>query len=247
MNKKVFFGHNDLRFLYYRYKDSNYYSLLILSATIVVCMFLIFGFIIPQIQSYFSIREEVASLNSEIRTINENINFMNNLDKTLLNSQLQTATSALPSDKDFAGILNAIASAAIRSGVSVSDFSFRLDENSSSANGVKNGSPAGPLLINLSVDIKGSVSGWKKFLTEIYEKVPLVEITDIKGDSDSLTVGMRFYYKPLPKIAFKESEPITPVADSKQALIRKLSSWQSAPLNQEITVPVSSSSAVPLF
>ena len=244
MNKKVFFGHNDLRFFYYRYKDSNYYSISIFTVTIVVCLILVLKIIIPQVETYFSIRREVVALRSKIKTINENINFMNNLDKSVLNSQLQTATRALPNDKDFAGIINAIADSAVRSGVSISDFGFRLNEPASNSSDAKKDFQ-GLSSIDVSVGIKGSTDGGKKFLSEISEKIPLVEIRGVKGNSSILTIGMHFYYKPIPKIAFKEDEPITSVADSEQALIRKLSSWQTAP--QEISVPAGSSSAVPLF
>ncbi len=243
MNNIIFFGHNDVRFFYYRYKDSKYYSLSILLATIIVCIILVFQVILPQIESYFSVRREVVTLRAKISTINQNINFVNNLDKSLLDSQLKVATEALPSDKDFEGIISAISAAAVRSGVSVSDFRFRLDDTPVSTD-KKNPNSLSP--VGIVLDVRGSSDGGKKFLSEIYEKIPIVEVTDIKGGSSSLIVGVRFFYKPLPKISFSEEEPITEVSESKQELIRKLNSWHSASFNHDVAVP-SSSSAIPVF
>jgi len=245
MSKRIFFGHNDIRFFYYRYKDSKYYSLSILVFTIAVCALLIFKLIIPQADVYFSIRREVLALRAKIKTMNDNINFVNNLDKSLLDSQLTVTNRALPADKDFAGIINAISASAVRSGVSISDFSFSLGGVSSNITEKKDKNALSP--VNISLDIKGSTDGGKKFLSEISEKIPLAEVTNVKGDSNSLIVDLQFYYKSLPQISFKEDEPITPVADSKKELIRKLSSWQVSSQDQELSVPTSSSSATPLF
>ncbi len=247
MNKRVFFGHNDLRFFYYRYKDSNYYSLSILITAILLCILLIFQIILPQAQIYFSIRKEAVALGSKIKTINENINFMNNLDKSVVDSQLQVVTRSLPADKDFEGILNVISQASVRSGVSVSDFSFQLDKPAQTNGQVKSDHKSDLVAIDITVDIKGSTDGGKKFLAEIAEKIPVVEITNVKGDSNSLIIDMHFYYKTLPKIAFKEDELITSVSDSKQALIRQLSAWQETSIVQENTSQAGTSSAVPLF
>src|SRR5688572_15699003 len=99
MNKKVFFGQNDLRFLYYRYKDSVYYSLSIFIVTIFVCIMLLVNIIFPQAGKYFSIRNEVISQREKISIINENINFIASIDKAELDSQLRIASRALPPDQ----------------------------------------------------------------------------------------------------------------------------------------------------
>src|SRR3989344_9386493 len=120
MSKRVFFGQSDLRFYYFRYRDSKYYSLSIFLLTIIVCIILLINVIVHQFNNYLSIRQEVIAKKTAIKLINENINFMNNLDKSKLNSQLGTVTRALPVEKDFEGILNALSDSSIRSGVTLS-------------------------------------------------------------------------------------------------------------------------------
>ncbi|HSW47751.1 MAG TPA: hypothetical protein VLG67_01610 [Candidatus Saccharimonadales bacterium] len=247
MSKRVFFGHNDIRFFYYRYKDSNYYALSIFALVTVACLMLVFFVIIPQAENYFSIRSEVVALRLKIKNINENSNFINNMDKSVLDSQLLVTTRALPTEKDFAGIIDVIAQSSIRSGVSVSDFGFRLDDKTVNSTSVNKGNNTDLLPISVAVDIKGSSDGGKKFIEEIQKKTPLVEITDVKGDSNSLLIGMNFYYKTPGKIKFDENEPITAISESQQALIKELTLWQAESSNPGIIEPIGSSSAMPLF
>jgi hypothetical protein len=246
MNQRIFFGKNDLRFYYFRYKDTNLYYISILIASIIVCAILVFQVIIPQAEIYFSVKNEAEDLSSKIKVINNNVNFINSLDKSQLDSQLQIATQALPTDKDFVGIINSISDAAVLSGVSVSDFTFRLNTTNSSSGPAVATSQKGLLPINVIFNIEGSNDGGKRFLQEISKKIPLVEVETVSGDSASLSVNLNFFYKPLPKLSFKEEDPIPVISKDKQDLLKKLSTWQSPYLNQGGSQS-GSSSAAPLF
>jgi hypothetical protein len=86
-------------------------------------------------------------------------------------------------------------------------------------------------------------------LGTILQKLPLVEISSVEGDSKSLTIDMKYYYKPFPKVKYKADQPIPQVSSSDTALIQKLSSWQVPALNIENVdeTQESSASATPLF
>jgi len=237
MSKNVFFGQNDLRFWYFRYKESNYYSWSILIATIVACAIIIFVVIIPQAENYFSIRSEVVALRSKINVMNENVNFMNNVDRSVLNSQLETATKALPAEQDFLLIINALNDSAISSGITLDDFDFNLDKGAVTKSQSS---------INIVIITNGSIDRVRQFLKEISQKLPISEISSIENSSNSTIINLGFDYKSLPKIVFNEEKPITSLTGLDQALINKLSSWQTTN-NQPVTTPSGSSSAVPLF
>lgn len=245
MNKNLFFGHNDLRFLYLRYKDSPYYSISIFLLVIIVSVMLVFRVIVPQIESYFAINQQAKELREQIKTINENITLINGLDKAQLNSQLKTATTALPVDREFAGIINVIAESALKSGVSVQDFSFSFGGVLGSSDKVEKSKNLVPIHIAIATD--GSVNNQKRFLKEFLEKIPLAEILSIDGDSKSLNISISFYYKPVSKITFKEDEPIPPLPPSSRSLLQKLSSWEVSAADQNIIDTIGSSSATPLF
>ncbi len=250
MSKEIWLGQKNIRFLYYRYKDSPYYSLFTSVFTVVVCTLLFFKVIIPQVQSWFSVRDEVIVTRKKISILRDNINFMNNIDKSVLNAQLQTVSRALPAEKDFIGVINALSDSAIHSGVSINDYTFQVGKISSTKgrenDGTKNGLPS----IAISVTVNGNVNQVKNFLKELQEKLPLSQVLSIDGNTQSTIVSVVFNYKPYSTTALKSDEPLHSISDDQRILINKLSSWQPAsglPINPEASVPVSSSSPLPLF
>ena len=90
MNNDTWIGKKGFRYFYYKFRDSEYYGLAIIGVTLLVCAVLLFNIIIPEVTQWFSIRDEVIATREQIATLQQNINFINNLDKNALNSQLQT-------------------------------------------------------------------------------------------------------------------------------------------------------------
>lgn len=251
MNEDVVLGKNSLRFLYYRYKDSPYFSLSIISIIFVVCIILIFQIIIPQAQSWFSLRDEVIATQERIAVLRANQNFMNNLDRSLLNSQLQVATQALPHEKNFDSILDAISVSALNAGVSLGDFSFQIGNISSSspsAQVVTGPEKNGLTMVEVTLTVASNIDGTKRFLKEVKEKLPLSEVVHVEGNPQATVVTLRFFQKNLSQISFKKSEPIIPVSDANRQLLQQLNTWQvSLPTETTNTPSGSTSGSVPLF
>lgn len=245
MKSNIFYGHNDLRFFYFRYRDSAYGSIALFSVVIIICLVLVFTIILPQIESYFSLRQEAVELQEQINVINGNINFINNIDKAQLNSQLETVVKALPSEKDFSGIVDGISDSAIKSGISIDDFSFNFgDGQSTNTNDLSKNSI---VPVQVSIQTVGGLNNQKKFLANILQVLPLASVSVIDGGLNSYTINLQFYYKPFPKVSFKEDQQISGITSSDVALIQKLSTWKTDVPDQQIPDEVGSSSAVPLF
>src|SRR6266851_199854 len=132
MKSDVWIGKKGFRYWYYRFRDSEYYSLTAIGFTVLICIVLLFNIIIPELSQWFSIRNEVIAARAQIATLQQNITFINTLDKNRLNSQLQTASHALPPEKNFGFMLNAISNAAVTSGVSLNDYAFQVGNITSS-------------------------------------------------------------------------------------------------------------------
>jgi hypothetical protein len=247
MNRKVYFGQNDIRLVYFRYKDSSYYSLSILLLVIIVCIFLLIYIIVPQIEKYFSIRNEVISQRVRIQTIKDNINFINNVDRSASDTQLKIVTSALPGDQDITGILNAISTTAVSSGVIIGDYKFELGNVQASGSNQSLGEDEKPFSIDLLVVIQGDISRVKIFLTKLSQTLPLSEVTSIENKDNTTAVKIRFYYKDFPEISFKEDEPIESIDIERKQIVEKLSSWQFPEGSDGIIGPVGTNSATPLF
>ncbi len=243
MNEDISLGQNNLRLLYYRYKDSSYYVLITFVVIIISSIFIFYQVVLPQLQNWFSISDEVVATRGRIEVINKNISFMNNLDKAALNDQANTATTALPLEKNFGTIVGALSDAAIQSGVSLDDYSFQVG-NIASVSGQQVSIEKDLSLVRLIVSVRGSTDSVEVFIKNAGEKLPLSEITDVDGDSSATTVTFQFYQKQFPHITFQDYHPLVPIPDKYTALIHKLSDWQP---HEDQVDTTASGSGIPLF
>lgn len=249
MKREVFRGQNTFRFVYFRYKDSPYFSLLILFLSLSICIILIFQIIIPQTQNWFSIRDEVVATRQKIAILRSNALFMSGLNKAILESNRQIAIRALPVEKDFGDIINAIAIAAVNSGVSVDDFSFTLGRISTTSAEFKKQEDTQASMTRLSLSLRGDMGKLKSFVNEISEKLPLNEIESIDTSRGNTYISLYFYSKPYmrPRISYDES--IHPLSPENSSVFSTLSKWNSRMSSYlgETQQPPPPSSGVPLF
>ena len=252
MKREVWRGQNSIRFIYYQYKDSPYYSFLILFIVICVCLILIFNIIIPQVYNWFSIRDETIATQGRVNTLRHNLDFISlQVNKTTLENNRQLALRALPVDYDFGDIINAVAISAVKAGVSVDDFNFSPGQVSkASANSAKagrSGSNLSEIKVNLS--LTGGVKEVKKFIAEINEKLPIDEIENIDISNGRSTISLIFFSKPYKASIIRYDEPIKLISSENGNLLGTLSEWNlnMNALSVGDQLPQASSEAVPLF
>lgn len=251
MTRRIFFGQNSIRYLYFKYKDSNYFIYSTFGLIIVICLILVFGLIIPQYNNYLSIRQQVKSKKQAINNINQNIDFIQTLDKNNLNSQFTLVTNALPPDKEFSLIINSLSTASIRAGVTLLDFNFTVGKIASTSAFQNNFSDDSENIIdgentleegirdfnlensiNTTIVISGSFSGMGNFLEEISQSFPISELISMDKQRNSATINLKFHYKPYPKVLFNEIELIKPLSQDELQVLNKISSWRGINTNQ---------------
>jgi hypothetical protein len=246
MNKKdIYFGKNNLRFIYLRYKDSSYFMLSAIVLIIVMCILLVMTFILPQFDQWLSIRHEVQVTRERTDVINDNIEYLNNVDRRLLVSQISAVSSALPSEKNFGAILDALSASALRAGVSFQDYSFEVGNISSSSGQIQNAHIKGLSAVTITLVVDGTVDQTKVFLQEVAKALPLSEVTAIEGSEGALNVTFEFFQKNLPKVTLQDDRPVPRVINTQATLINQLTSWQALP-SADI-IDTSSKSGLPLF
>lgn len=246
MSKEIWIGKKGFRYWYYKVRDSELYQLTTVVLTIIVCIALVIYWIIPELNNWFSIRNEVIATRARIAILQQNINFMNNLDKGTLNQQLQIATQALPSEKDFGSILDTISNAAANSGVSLNDYSFQLGDIASSSGQVSDESYNGLFSTQVNVVVNGDINQVKLFIQRLESNLPLSEVTAVNGTEGNTTITINFYQEPFPTSNFSPETPLTFLSAQDVSLLQKLSKWQNTAGIQN-SPQTSSGSAVPLF
>lgn len=214
MEKRVSIDINTLKFLYERQK-----AFIIPVIVIVVCFILLLKFITPQFQALFTLGREAKKDSSRINVLKNNLNLLSSLSDSTLDSQVQILTVALPTNKDFIGIIDAISYASSVAGVNVADFQLQIGDLSQ----VSDTSAFSSISLNLSVN--GSVDDINRFIKALYTTLPLSEITSIGVGNTSSTVAINFSYKPLPPVTYNDATPIHPIPNSGLTLINKLSNF----------------------
>lgn len=204
-NQKVSIDQLLFRNLYYRYK-----RFVTPFTTILVCLLLFWFVVIPQIQNWLALRDALAIDEENLQVMHQNLSLVTSFDNAKLDTTLRTATNALPTEKDFAGILSSLQNAGAVAGVSLGDYSFQLGDIS----GLDIQGKSAQAPIQLTLNIKGSLESTRAFIAQLKNQLPLSDITSVSVNSnESVTVTIIFYYATLPKVVFKDSVPL-PVLSS---------------------------------
>lgn len=218
MNQKITFEQGTYKILFYRFK-----ALIIPLTTIVVCFFIFLNVIIPQLQDFFLLKEEEQQMHKKISILKDNLNFLSTMDESALDSKLKVINAALPLEKDYLGILNAIVKASNNAGVYVDDYSFQVGELSTKSAQTTVDNPS----INLLLTVNGSIEKNKRFLNELNKSLPLSEVTSVQMNRNSTTIRLVFYYKFFSSLKFDSYSTLRYLNKKELSLIEKLSSWHS--------------------
>ncbi len=210
---KFNFDSGTWRILYLRHKVY-LIPVIVILVSILVFLFVVVG----QISDFFSSKERLTLEQEKIATLQSNLNILSSMDDTA--DDLQLVLQALPSEKDFAGIVNAISAASSVTGVSVADYSFQVGLLKPQA-----GSPETPS-IPLVLTIQAGPDGARKFLALLSKTSPLSSVATIQSDSGSSTLRLLFYYRSLPPLRVDYTVPLRPITQSDKDLLKKLSDWQ---------------------
>jgi Tfp pilus assembly protein PilO len=215
--------YDQLQLLYYRFKDTSYYHITVSLGIMVVCLLLVVSVILPQLQHWFSINNEIAATRDRIATIQQNMNFLSSLNSRTLNRNYETVQRALPLQNDFTGIMNSIALSAVKSGISLQSYDFEPGELGFTAQN-------GPAIqeSKLTIAVNGDVLALEQFISELLQKLPLVSISSLTLQGTTGNLNLAFYYKRPPQIPLQETVPLPQLSSEENELIASLEEWQSA-------------------
>ena len=217
--KKFNLEFNNLLILYRHYKD---YFLPI--GVILVCVLVVLWVVIPQFQQYLSSQQELQTQMQKLEVLKTNYNFLSNLDNSQSNAELTALTFALPSGKDFAGMMNAVSYASAKTGVSVGDFQFSLGSLSVVSAQETSAYPS----IKIDINLAGNAQAIVKFVQELYRTAPASEVTSVKINGGAASVSILFYYKSFLSQTVDDSAPITILSSQDQALIKNVTAWNNS-------------------
>lgn len=199
------------RILYYRYK-----AYVVPFITVLICMALFIWVIIPQVQGYFDQQSQIQTEQAQIATLKSNIALLSSSNSTTLNQQTRVVSDALPQQKDFVGILNAVSNASIISGIILGDYSFPVG-NLDEVNTVNQTTG-----IQVVLNITGSLPNTRKFIAALKSQLPLADVTEVRIGESAATITALFYYLPSPKLTLNVGDPLPSLSKKDLNLLTNL-------------------------
>lgn len=220
MNKSFFskltfsFDKSTLSILYARNK-----AYIIPGGIILTCLFIFFILVTRQFQDLSLTHSEAAEAQRRIAILKENIRVLSQTDELKQNSQVEVVSRTLPTEKDYLGILNAIAQASARTGILVADYSFQVGDIS------KPPIISAPAPLTLSLSLSADAVGASRFLQELSKIAPISNVGNIQISGKQTTISVGFYYRPLSTTKVDLHTPIQRQSPNSK-LLETISSWQ---------------------
>lgn len=190
---------------------------------IFICFLLFYYFILQQIQTIRETRQEEVVVRTRIENLHENVKFATQLPQDVLVSQLQLVTAALPPGKDFAAILNAIATSASNAGVSLNDFGLSIGDLAPTGEKLADKQ----LSLNVDLTLTGTIDNAKRFITLLHQAFPLAEVSTFLQSDTTANIRVQFFYRPSPLMQFNNQRQLRALEKSELDLLSQLDSWRT--------------------
>lgn len=218
---------------YYNFRYSIYFPVFFPSVAVIICLIVIMAFVLPQIQSWFSLQDEIKATEERIQTIKDNISYLQVVDGQSVDADFHTATLALPAEKDFMGILNVISDAASSSNVALQDYSFtpptvNKKSAATTATTSTDASTVGMTPVRVSLVVEGKIAGVNAFVKNIEKKLPLAEVKEVDFGETKAQIVINFYTRSFPDISLANGETINVLSQSDRILLQKLRAQSSS-------------------
>ncbi len=218
---------------YYNFRYSIYFPVFFPSVAVIICLIVIMAFVLPQIQSWFSLQDEIKATEGRIQTIKDNISYLQVVDGQSVDADFHTATLALPAEKDFMGILNVISDAASSSNVALQDYSFTpptVNKKSAATTTTTStdASTVGMTPVRVSLVVEGKITGVNAFVKNIEKKLPLAEVKEVDFGETKAQIVINFYTRSFPDISLANGETINVLSQSDRILLQKLRAQSSS-------------------
>ncbi|OGH06491.1 MAG: hypothetical protein A2171_01860 [Candidatus Levybacteria bacterium RBG_13_35_9] len=221
-----------LSILYRQYKE-----FMLPIVVVVVSIILVVIIVIPQTQAFLQNREELKKEQDKLSILKNNYSLLSGMDEADLNVNLQALSKALPSNKDFIGVINTISYNSVRQDVSIDDFEFQVGEISkNTADELE--SP----FLSLTLNVSGSPQSILKFMAELYKSMPIAQVTNIKTSAGQSTLKLQFYYKSFAKGNISADTIIAPLSKEETELVKTVSSWNDTSQGFSLPIAISSES-----
>lgn len=209
---------HSLKYYYFIFRHSKYYSPSVYAGIILISIILLIFVIYPQIVNLANINAQVNQLKTEIATLQNNVNNINNMSDSDINNYLTLTNKAVPVTKDFSGLVQSVNMAAIEAGVNLEDYSVKVGQLKGNDSTIYD-------KFILGVTIDGNTSDIVRFLTSIKQKFPLLTVQDITIADNKANVDLQAAYVPFQRQNIDLRNINLTLDPQALAILQQISSW----------------------
>jgi hypothetical protein len=202
----------------------NYRKILLPLLLIFASVFLMILVIMPQFSSITNKMSEISDQNKLIATLTNSQRAVTDTSEALVNSDFDTATLALPVQKDISLVFDALTQAASETNTTVSTFAITVGGIYGKA--AEASTVAGNPNMSVTASVIGDVASLVAFTQKLNETLPLSEISKIDISDSEAVLEISFYYKPVDASKIASEDSVTPLSQSDKILLNKLKEWE---------------------
>lgn len=203
---------------------------------VLVCIMLVFLFIIPQIQQINNDNAELKDIQAQTQVLQDNAKFLSSINEVEQEKQVDAATKALPSEKDFAGMLYAIRNASAKAAIGLGDFTLRIGDLSEKTTQQKTPS------VSIEIDIAGGPQDAQRFIEALAKTSPVSQVIEVSSSQKTTTLSVQFYYKPVTTLSLNFTKPLHPLSAKLSETLNITSAWNRSQEFDVSNTPVASRS-----
>jgi len=203
-------------------------------------IFLVIFFILPQLLSFpakLSQRNEEVARLKEIKVAKE---ILSRVNEDELNSQVESVSNALPTERNFEGVFNAIATAANASNTQISGYIF----NEANQIGTEEAQSQVSRNLTFTITINGTPDQAALFLEELYKTGPIAGVKKIDYSDGETKMEIDFFYKPFTSLDQNSYLP-KELTLEQQKILDEINSFTESISEPVTDIPQATTSALP--
>lgn len=211
----------ELRQIYRKYKQQ-----LLPAALVFAAFFILFRIALPQLSEISAVNQQIDKKEQNIADLQNSLTLLQTIPINTIDRDFEVATTALPAEKNVALMFTMLNSAANKADVSLQGFSLKVGDifdTKKELTGEK--SIDGLPYLSVTIQAEGNNSDLKNFAENLYQSLPLVELTRVSIDKGLGSYDVNFFFKPydvLPTALLNNVESLTP---REANLLKQLDAW----------------------
>jgi len=217
----------DIRLFYFKYKDLPEFRLAGVLVVFLLGALIVWKGILPQTHDWFSVQDEIKATKERVSQLQANQSLIEGMAQSKLDKDYAVAATALPYQKDYAGMIESIDGATTVSNMERNDYSIEIGNLST-----KSAQLSPQTTITVKVSLQGDAAGLQKFLSQLTKELPLSEVVSVEYTDMAVSLEVNFFYKYLsPSTKFPYTNPIQTLSPNNQKLLKDLAIWQNAQIS----------------